>query len=57
MAEKKQEPDTSKAESKTAKVEVVLNEDGTPAITDEERQASIDRHQKRLAAAAGTEAP
>lgn len=55
MAEKKQEP--TKTETKTSKVEVVLNEDGTPAITDEERQASIDRHQKRIAAAAGTEAP
>lgn len=51
MADKK----TDKPKDEKAKE--VLNDDGTPAITDEERQASIDRHQRRLAAAAGTEPP
>lgn len=50
----KEKPKTDEA-APSKKAEVVLNDDGTPAITDEERQASIDRHQALIRAKAGME--
>lgn len=52
MATKKDADTETKTEKKP-----VLNEDGTPAVTEEERQATIARHQRFLNAQAGVEAP